>query len=59
MNRYQVVEEAVKNGRKKEVNYGVRDTFDNRVLFRTADKVEVQFVCDQMNDRLKEASKFG
>jgi len=57
--RYTVEEEVTKNGRKKEVQYAIHDHSKDDVVFRGSDKVEVEFICDQMNERLKEAKVFG
>ena len=57
--RYKVIEETIKNGRKKEVNYAIHDNFKNDVVFRSSDKMEANFICDQMNDRLEEMKQFG
>lgn len=59
MNRYQVVEETIKNGRKKETNYAILDKFENNVVFRSSDKAETLFLCDRMNERIKEVKEFG
>ncbi len=57
--RYKVIEEAIRNGRKKEVNYAIYDSLKSDVVFRSSDKVEAEFVCDRMNDRVEEMKQFG
>lgn len=57
--RYKVIEETVKNGRKKEVNYAIHDSFKSDVVFRSSDKMEAEFICDRMNDRIEEIKQFG
>jgi tmRNA-binding protein len=56
MNRYSVVEETVKNGRKKEINYAIYDKHESKVVYRGSEKINVEFICDQMNDRYAEVS---
>lgn len=59
MNRYKVTEETIKNGRKKEINYAIFDSWEGNVVYRTADKTQVFFICGRMNDRVKEVEEFG
>lgn len=42
MDRYKVLEEIEKNGRKKEIYYAVYDTFENRVIARYSDKKKAE-----------------
>ena len=57
--RYKVIEETTRNGRKKEVYYAIYDSFKSGVVFRSSDKIEAEFICDRMNDRVEEMKQFG
>ena len=59
MDRYRIVEEETKVGRKKEINYAIFDSWEGTTVYRSQDKEPTFFICGRMNDRIKEMKEFG
>lgn len=47
MNRYTIRKEETKNGRKKEVYFGVYDIFEDRIIVRYSKEKEAQALIDK------------